>query len=144
MIKKSKDKRKIITVVTLLAICLSSIPLSSAAPTLSDCDINNDGIITTLDLIEMSNHIGMTGAPGWVAEDVDNNGIVQVCDLMIVASHYGETTTTTSGKSYYVATSGSDSNSGTASSPFATVSKAISASSSGTTIYLREEHTGIH
>jgi len=58
----------------------------------------------------------------------DKHGLIQVCDLMIVASHYGEQPkkTTTTGDSLFVSPSGRDSNSGTVSSPFATLSKAIS------------------
>ncbi len=136
MIKKSEEKRIVISTIMILTICLSSAPIYSST-TVLESDINNDGIINTLDLIEMSNHIGMTGAPGWISEDVDNNGKVQVCDLMLVANHYGETTTAPTGDTCYVSPSGSDSGSGTLSSPFATLSKAISASSSGDTIYMR-------
>ena len=137
MIKKSKEKRIVLTATLFTILCLSSVPLKAATPTVLECDINSDGIISTLDLVEMSSHIGMTGTAGWISEDVDKNGLIQVCDLMIVASHYGETTTTTTGDSLFVSPSGRDSNSGTVSSPFATVSKAISAASSGDTIYLR-------
>lgn len=137
MIKKSKGKRILSTVIILTTLFFFSVPLNSAAPDLIECDINKDGIINTLDLIEMSNHIGMTGTAGWISEDVDHNGIVQVCDLMLVATHYGETTATPIENALYVSTSGRDSNAGTLSSPYATVSKAISASSSGDTIYMR-------
>jgi hypothetical protein len=136
MIKKSNKKKMLSTTIIFIMIFLSSISISSST-TLTEFDINNDGIINTLDLIEMSNHIGMTGSPGWISDDVDHNGKIQICDLMLVATHYGETTTSTLGTSIYVSTSGKDTNSGTLSNPFATLSKAISASSSGDTIFMR-------
>ena len=91
MKKEPKTKRIKSTILILLMICLSSFPAFAASPTLLECDINNDGIINTLDLIEMSNHIASKGTPGWIKEDVDNNGVVQVCDLMFVANNYGAT-----------------------------------------------------
>lgn len=91
MKKEPKTKRIKSTILILLMICLSSFPAFAASPTLLECDINNDGIINTLDLIEMSNHMASKGAPGWIKEDVDNNGIIQVCDLMFVANNYGAT-----------------------------------------------------
>ena len=91
MKKEPKTKRIKSTIIILLMICLSSFPAFSASPTLLECDINGDGIINTLDLIEMSNHMGVKGTPGWIKEDVDNNGIIQVCDLMFVANNYGAT-----------------------------------------------------
>ena len=148
MNKQQKIKRIISTILILLSICLSNIPAFAVTPTKLQCDINGDGIINVSDLIDISKHLGQKGTPGWIIEDVDKNGIIQVCDLMFVASHYGESATTTtgttvpddttsSGNSYYVSTSGSDSSSGTLSSSFATLSKAMSASSSGDTIYMR-------
>ena len=91
MKKEPKTKRIKSTILILLMICLSSFPAFAASPTLLECDINNDGIINTLDLIEMSNHMASIGTPGWIKEDVDNNGVVQVCDLMFVANNYGAT-----------------------------------------------------
>jgi hypothetical protein len=136
MIKKLQGKKMLTATIVFLMICLSSVSISTSTALL-EFDINNDGIINTLDLIEMSNHIGMTGTPGWISDDVDHNGIIQICDLMLVATHYGETTISPMGDSFFVSTSGRDTNSGTLSNPFATLSKAISASSSGDTIYMR-------
>src|SRR5512136_2114900 len=90
---------KISTLFILLMICLCSFPSISAAPTLLECDINGDGVINTLDLIDMSNHLGTKGTAGWIKEDVDNNGVIQVCDLMFVANNYGKSLTqSTSGR----------------------------------------------
>ena len=97
MNKQQKTKRIKSTILILIMICLANLPVLAATPTPLQCDINNDGIISVSDLIDMSNHIGATGTPGWIKEDVDKNGIIQVCDLMFVASHYGESVTTTGG-----------------------------------------------
>ena len=91
MRSKIKSTGKITTLFILLIISVSSIPSLQAAPTLSECDINSDGIINTLDLVEMSNHLDTKGTSGWIKEDVDNNGVIQICDLMFVANNYGKT-----------------------------------------------------
>jgi hypothetical protein len=52
-------------------------------------EINNDGIISVIDLLLVSNHMQETGAPGWIREDVNNNGIVSLADINTVALHYG-------------------------------------------------------
>jgi hypothetical protein len=89
--EKSKiAKRMKSTIFVVLIICLSSIPVFASSPTISQCDINGDGIINSSDLVAMSNHMSSTGSPGWIKEDVDKNGVVQVCDLMFVASYYGQ------------------------------------------------------
>ena len=88
-----KTKKILFTLLILVVICLASFPVLKAAPTLLECDINNDGIINTLDLVELSAHLGTQGSPGWTKEDVDNNGLIQVCDLMLVANNYGQTVT---------------------------------------------------
>jgi len=137
------------TIVIFISVSLVGFPVFAAVvPTVLQCDINTDGIISTSDLVDIASNLGKTGAAGWIREDVDRNGVIQVCDLMFVATHYGESTTapseptvpddtSSSGKSYYVSPSGSDTSLGTVSSPFASLSKALSASSSGGTIYLR-------
>jgi hypothetical protein len=93
--KKMRTIRKLTRMVSmllvLLMICLVYFPSFQAAPTLLECDINDDGIINTLDLIEVSNYLGTKGNAGWIKEDVDNNGVIQVCDLMLVANNYGKT-----------------------------------------------------
>lgn len=61
--------------------------VSAATP---DWDVNSDGSCSILDLVLISNHMGETGAPGWIREDVDNNGDVQLLDMVLVSNHYGE------------------------------------------------------
>jgi hypothetical protein len=53
-------------------------------------DINNDGVITILDLVLISNHYGEIGAFGWIREDVDNNGKIQILDMSLLSVHFGE------------------------------------------------------
>jgi len=53
-------------------------------------DINNDGVVTILDLVLVSNQYGETGDPGWIREDVDNNGVIQALDIVLVSGNFGE------------------------------------------------------
>jgi len=52
-------------------------------------DINNDGVVSIVDLVLVSDHYGETGRPGWIREDVDNNGIIQALDIVLVSSNFG-------------------------------------------------------
>ncbi len=89
MEKRLHNMKKVMAVMVILLIGgLSSFPVF-AAPTLQQCDINGDGLINLSDFVEMNQHMGQTGTPGWIKEDVDKNGIIQVCDMMFVANHYG-------------------------------------------------------
>ena len=53
-------------------------------------DVNQDGAITIMDLVLISNYYGQSGGNGWIRGDVDNNGDIQVLDLSVVSSHFGE------------------------------------------------------
>jgi hypothetical protein len=53
-------------------------------------DINNDGVVTILDLVQVSNHYDEIGGNGWIRADVDNNGVIEVLDIALVSSHFGE------------------------------------------------------
>jgi len=61
--------------------------VSSAIP---NYDVNSDGSCNLLDIVRISNHMGESGAPGWIRDDVDQNGIIQVLDMILVSNHYGE------------------------------------------------------
>ena len=54
-------------------------------------DINQDGECTVLDLLQISNHYGETGSPGWIREDVDNDGEVKIDDLNLLHQYFGGT-----------------------------------------------------
>jgi hypothetical protein len=64
MNKPQTAKRITATIFILLMICLSSIPVFAATPTLLQCDLNGDKIVNTSDLIDISNHMRATGTPG--------------------------------------------------------------------------------
>jgi hypothetical protein len=51
-------------------------------------DINQDSIINALDMIEINQHLGETGADGWIKEDVNNDGIVNILDSILVGQHW--------------------------------------------------------
>jgi hypothetical protein len=68
-------------------VALSSSHIFSLPP---NWDINNDGVVTILDLVLVSNHYSDIGGYGWIREDVDNNAIIQVFDIVIVSNHFGE------------------------------------------------------
>lgn len=88
--KKQSDKK----IQTIIILWLIIIPVFLAFPTvlsaIPDYDVNMDGSCNILDLIQVSTHIGETGAPGWIREDVDKNGYVRVLDMILVSNHYGE------------------------------------------------------
>jgi hypothetical protein len=54
-------------------------------------DPNGDGVCNVLDLIDIGNKLGQTGAPGWIPEDVNKDGVINVLDLIQVGSHLGQT-----------------------------------------------------
>ena len=53
-------------------------------------DMNQDGVVTVLDLVMVSNHFSQSGSNGWIREDVDNNGDIESLDLVLVGNHFGE------------------------------------------------------
>jgi hypothetical protein len=53
-------------------------------------DINSDGKCTILDYVLISNNIGKTGSPGWIAADIDKNGIINDQDISLLSNYYGE------------------------------------------------------
>jgi hypothetical protein len=54
-------------------------------------DVNGDHVCNVLDLILVSEHIGETGAPGWIPEDVNKDGVVNVLDLIYIEHYIGQT-----------------------------------------------------
>ena len=53
-------------------------------------DIDINGVINIVDLLQVSNLYDQTGNSGWIREDVDNNGQIQVLDLVAISNHYSE------------------------------------------------------
>jgi hypothetical protein len=58
--------------------------------TAPDWDINCDGSINILDVVQVGLHWGETGTPGWIREDVNNDGIVNILDVAAIGLHWGE------------------------------------------------------
>jgi PKD repeat protein len=54
----------------------------------SDWDVNCDGVCNQLDVQEVQNHIGETGAPGWIRSDVNRDGVINILDVSAVAQHF--------------------------------------------------------
>ena len=53
-------------------------------------DIDSNGVINVVDLVQVSNHYDEDGTAGWIREDVDNNGVIEVLDLVQISNHYSE------------------------------------------------------
>src|SRR5579859_6230858 len=62
--------------------------------------------------------------------------LVVVFAVLVVALRIFSAQTYAQGNSYYVSTSGSDTNPGTLSSPFKTIAKGVSAVNAGDTLYI--------
>ncbi len=50
-------------------------------------DVNMDGAVNLLDIILTGQHLGETGAPGWIRADVNSDGVVSVLDAILVGQH---------------------------------------------------------
>ncbi len=53
-------------------------------------DVNGDGSVNVLDMVQVGLHFGESGTPGWIREDVNADGAVNVLDLVTVGLHFGE------------------------------------------------------
>ena len=59
-------------------------------------DVNQDGHVNVLDLIQVAQHLGSTVSSANRRSDVNGDGIINVLDLIAVAQHLGESTTSAS------------------------------------------------
>lgn len=84
------DKIKSVFIFLLLLGLPIFLLIPSVSSTISDYDMNNDGVINILDIVQVANHLGESGTPGWIREDVDKNGIINMLDLMFVSNNYRE------------------------------------------------------
>jgi hypothetical protein len=50
-------------------------------------DVNGDGVVNILDIIDIAQHWNETGPKGWIKEDVNNDGIINLLDISLVI-HY--------------------------------------------------------
>lgn len=55
----------------------------------SPYDMNLDATVNIIDLVDVANHYGETGALGWIKEDVNDDGMVNVFDLVLISNHWG-------------------------------------------------------
>jgi len=111
-------------------------------------DLNNDNTVNITDMSILLSNYGTTNSTA----DINGDGTVNVLDMSILLSNYGKTITTapvlgsklpprlpiSSGTSHiFVSPAGSDSNSGTISSPVQSLAKAVSLATSGSIIEVR-------
>ena len=53
-------------------------------------DVDGNGVINVLDKVQVRNHFGESGDPGFVDADVDCNGVVNVLDKVKVTNQFGQ------------------------------------------------------
>jgi hypothetical protein len=51
-------------------------------------DVNSDGLVNVLDVISIAQHLGETGANGWIPQDVNENGTINVLDVILVGQNW--------------------------------------------------------
>jgi len=56
--------------------------------TYPDLDVNMDGKINILDLINIIQHWMATGPPGWIREDTNMDGSINLLDMILLAQHW--------------------------------------------------------
>ena len=54
-------------------------------------DVDGNGVVNVLDKVQVRNHFGESGSPGWIDADVDCNGVVNVLDKVKVRNQFGQT-----------------------------------------------------
>ncbi len=54
----------------------------------ADWDVNRDGSVNVLDLVQVGLHFGESGIPGWIPEDVNRDGAINVLDLVAIGAHF--------------------------------------------------------
>jgi hypothetical protein len=53
-------------------------------------DVEGNGVVNVLDKVQVRNHFGESGPPGWIDADVDCNGVVNVLDKVKVRNQFGQ------------------------------------------------------
>jgi hypothetical protein len=51
-------------------------------------DINGDGTVNILDIINITQHWNETGANGWITEDINENGTINVLDIILIGQNW--------------------------------------------------------
>jgi hypothetical protein len=53
-----------------------------------ESDMNHDGTVNVLDIIQVAQHWSETGANGWIQEDVNENGTINVLDVILIGQYW--------------------------------------------------------
>jgi hypothetical protein len=53
-------------------------------------DVNSDGYVNLLDLLQLRDAFGTSGSPGWTSADVNLDGYVNLSDLLILRGQFGQ------------------------------------------------------
>jgi hypothetical protein len=54
-------------------------------------DVDGNRVVNVLDKVQVRNHFGESGSPGWIDADLDCNGVVNVLDKVKVRNQFGQT-----------------------------------------------------
>ena len=73
-----------------LAVLANTSEFSKCAPVTCAADVNGDGVVNVLDLIEVLLCFGQPAVPGCEAQDVNHDGLVNVLDLIEVLLRFGQ------------------------------------------------------
>jgi hypothetical protein len=53
-------------------------------------DVNGDGVVNIIDKVQVRNHFGESGNPGWIDADVNCDGVVNIIDKVKVRNQFGQ------------------------------------------------------
>jgi hypothetical protein len=67
-----------------------SAPATVSISVCQSWDVNCSGNIDILDIVQVGNHWGETGAPGWIREDVNGEGVINILDVILIGNHWGQ------------------------------------------------------
>jgi hypothetical protein len=51
-------------------------------------DLNNDGSINVLDIINVAQHFGESGSNGWIPQDVNEDGTINVLEVILIGQYW--------------------------------------------------------
>jgi hypothetical protein len=53
-------------------------------------DINGDGLVNVLDIIDIAQHWSEHGTGGWIEQDVNEDGVINVLDVILIGQNWAE------------------------------------------------------
>ncbi len=53
-------------------------------------DVNGDGVVNIIDKVQVRDHFGESGDPGWINADVNSDGVVNIIDKVKVRDQFGQ------------------------------------------------------